>query len=278
MLFSSWFRRVNRSPRTYQPEVCLLEERAVPALVRPTLHSPAPLATHLVVIVPQNVEAGTAIDVIVEAEDAHNRVVPGFTGTVAVGLGTADPGATLPAAFTFSARDHGKHTIHLTLQAAGAQTITVGSGALAGSASLDVNAPVTHFSVSTFGSATAGTQTLVNVVALDANNLVVPGYTGTVHFTTTAFLAYPLPDYTFTVADAGSHLFSVTYANAGSQTLAINDLARGSVAGGVQIKVLAAWTSPAYSGYYGYNYNSNYGNYGSHTSYGYYGPWGWSYY
>ena len=259
----------------------MLEERVVPTLIRPPLHSPAPRATHLVVIAPQNVEPGTAFDVIVEAEDAHNRVVPGFRGTVAVGLGTADPGAAIPAAFTFSAGDHGKHTLHVTLQATGSQTITTGSGALAGSASVDVNAPVTHFSVSTFGSATAGTQTLVNVVALDANDHVVPGYTGKIHFTTTAFLVYPLADYAFTAGDGGSHLFSATYANAGSQTLAVNDVARGSIAGGVVIDVLAAWTSPGYyGGYYNPSYGNygHYGNYGNHSSYGYYGPWGWSYY
>ena len=278
MLFSSWSRRPARSSRTYQPEVCLLEDRVVPTLLRPTPLPAAPLATHLVVIVPPNVEAGTPINVVVEAEDAHNKVVPGFRGTVHVGLGTADPGATIPAAFTFSASDHGIHTIQVTLQATGPQTITTSSGALAGSASLDVNAPVTHFSVTTFGSATAGTGTLVNVVALDANNHVVPGYTGTIHFTTTGFFAYPVPDYAFTAGDAGSHLFSATFAYAGSQTLAVNDVARGSITGGAVIKVLAAWTSPGYYGsYYSPSY-SYYGAYGNRASYSYYGPWGWSFY
>jgi hypothetical protein len=268
MFFSHWFRRSHRSSSTYRPEVCLLEERAVPTLLRPPAVSAAPVATHFAVIIPQNVAAGTAVNVIVEAETAANKIVTNFKGTVAVGLGTADAGAVIPATFTFSAADHGVHTFKATLAATGPQTLTATSGTRTGSASFTVNAPVTHFSVTIMGKPTAGTAALVNVVALDANNNAVPGYTGTIHFTASGFVSYPLVNYTFTAADNGSHLFDVTFTDAGSQALAVNDVANGSIAGSAQVKVLAGWNS-GYSAYPNYGYPSyGYPSYG-YASYGY---------
>src|SRR5471032_2017657 len=103
MLFSRWFGRTNRSVRTYRPEIGLLEDRVVPTILRPPLHpAPVPPATHLQVVVPANVVSGQTINVIIEAEDAHNKIVPGFLGTVNLSLGTADPGATYPGSFTFT--------------------------------------------------------------------------------------------------------------------------------------------------------------------------------
>src|SRR5260370_31634382 len=79
-MFSTWFRRTQRPAQTFLPTVCVLEDRTVPALFRNFLPPvPAPLpATHLAVIVPQDVESGKAFSVIVEAEDAKNHVVAGF--------------------------------------------------------------------------------------------------------------------------------------------------------------------------------------------------------
>jgi hypothetical protein len=284
MFFSHWFRRSHRSAPSYRPEICLLEERAVPALLRVPPVPVTPVATHYAVIVPQNVAAGTAFNVIVEALDAHNKIVTNAQGTVTIGLGTADAGAVIPAAFKFSVSDHGKHIFKATLAATGAQQVTAAKGTLAGSASFIVNAPVTHFSVTALGKPTVGTAALVNVVALDANNNPVPGYTGTIHFTTSGFVTYPLPDYTFTVGDSGSHLFSVTFASAGSQTLAVNDSANGSIVGGTQIKVVSGWSSyyGGYSSYFGsasYPYSPNYyaaawgypaSTFSAPISYGYY--------
>ena len=269
--------------RTYRPEVCVLEDRTVPTVLFRQFYAlpptPAPLAAnHLIVIVPQNVEAGQNVTVVVKAADATNKVVTSYKGTVNVSLGTSDPSAVIPASFTFSVADQGVHRFTAKLQAVGSQMITVNNSAITGSALLNVNTPVTHFSINTFSSATAGSATLINVVALDANSKPAPGYTGTVHFTTTSFLAYPLPDYTFTAADAGSHLFSVTFATGGSATIAVNDVDRGSLSGATTMQVLPQFAVPNYYGGY-YNYGIGY-----HVAqpvygyYGYYGPWGWTYY
>src|SRR5258707_729944 len=101
MLFSRWLRRSHPRATTYQPSICELEDRIVPAGFRflgSPVHPPAP-ATHLVLIVPPNVQEGKAVNVIVEAMDAGNHVVTGFKGTVQISLGSADALATLPASF-----------------------------------------------------------------------------------------------------------------------------------------------------------------------------------
>src|SRR5207253_319899 len=131
-------------------------------------------ATHLEVIVPENVTAGNAFNVTVEAEDASNHLATGYTGTIHFSLGSADAGATLPADYTFTASDHGKHTFQVTLSATGSQTITAtdtATGSITGQAALTVDAAgaVTHFGVYAVGRALAGFPTQIEVVALDAS-------------------------------------------------------------------------------------------------------------
>jgi hypothetical protein len=259
MLFSRWFRRAQSPASNYRPGVDILEDRVVPVLLRQFPTPTVPPATHFQVIVPHDVVSGTAFKVIVEAEDAHNHIVPSFTGTVTVSLGTADGGAMLPATITFSAANHGVHAFKATLAATGPQTIKTVSGALSGQAALTVDAPVTHFSVSTLTRTVyAGANTVVSVVALDASDHPVPGYTGTVHFMSTDLLAILPDDYTFTAADGGSHLFSVAFYNSGPQTVTVNDVAARSIVGAAQVKVQWLW-------YYYYPPTMYYGGYS---------PWG----
>ena len=73
--------------------------------------------------------------------------------------------------------------------------------------------------------ATAGTAFTFTLKVLDNSGNVVPGYTGTVHFTSTDVAAGLPADYTFTAADAGSHVFSVTLKTAGSRTISMTDTA-----------------------------------------------------
>jgi hypothetical protein len=89
---------------------------------------------------------------------------------------------------------------------------------------------VQRLAITAPATATAGQAFPVTVVAQDALNQPVPQYTGTVHFSTTdPSPGVVLPaDYTFTSADAGSHIFTVTLARAGSQTLTVSDPARST--------------------------------------------------
>jgi hypothetical protein len=79
----------------------------------------------------------------------------------------------------------------------------------------------------------------ITVQALDRYNNVVPGYRGTVHFTSsdTATGVVLPPDYTFTAADNGRHTFSVTLQTLGRQTVLAADTATGVIMGGTAVLV-----------------------------------------
>ena len=88
--------------------------------------------------------------------------------------------------------------------------------------------------------ATAGSPFDVTVTAVDGNGNVVPGYTGTVTFSSTD--AYPalLPaTYTFAASDQGAHTFSggVTLFTAGAQTLTVQDTATSALTGSATVTV-----------------------------------------
>jgi hypothetical protein len=104
-------------------------------------------------------------------------------------------------------------------------------------------ATVTHFSVTAASSSTAGSPLGVTVTALDANGNPFPGYTGTVHFTSSDSLAGLPADYTFTSGDNGAHTFSVTLDTAGSQSITVKDMANSSMSGSAAVTVNPAAAS-----------------------------------
>src|SRR5262249_41508321 len=93
---------------------------------------------------------------------------------------------------------------------------------------------------------------MVDVAALDANDNTVPGYTGTVHFSSTDLAASLPNDYTFTAADGGAHLFAVTFGSAGKFTLAVTDAAHPAIVGAAPVFVHWAWYYNPYA--YPYSY------------------------
>jgi hypothetical protein len=237
MLFTRWFRRTRptqasgRPARAFRPTVLALEDRIVPSgfgllhegsfgQLFPSFSSPPGPATHLEVIVPSSVPSGQTFNVLVEAEDASNRLASGYTGTVQLSLGTADAGATLPAAYTFTAADHGRHLFQVTLAATGSQTVTATdttTSSITGSATTTVNpAPtLSQLLVVTPETAAVGVPTRVTVAALDASGHVLRNFTGTVSLSTSDSAATGLPpSYTFTASDRGVHTFDVTFGTA----------------------------------------------------------------
>jgi hypothetical protein len=104
----------------------------------------------------------------------------------------------------------------------------------------------THFHVSAPASATAGTSFTITVTALTAGKQLDALYTGTVHFTSSDGSAVLPPDYTFTLADAGSHRFKVTLKTTGSQTVTATDTHTSSVTGQavVTVNAMAPATPP----------------------------------
>jgi hypothetical protein len=206
------------------------------------------VATHFLVVAPPQVPAGTAAPVLVVALDAANHPVPGYTGTVH--FTSTDATVSLPADYAFTAGDHGHHLFQVTVPATGTPTLTVTdttTSSLTGSVTLTVTPPdvATHFLVVAPRHARAGHPTHVLVVALDASNLPVLNYTGTVHFTSTDGKATLPADFTFSAGDYGSHVFQVTFGTAGSDTLTVADKATASVTGSASVDVRAASGSSA---------------------------------
>jgi hypothetical protein len=104
----------------------------------------------------------------------------------------------------------------------------------------------THFQVSAPASVTAGTPFTVTVTALTAGGQLDAVYTGTAHFTSSDGKAVLPADYTFTLADAGSHTFTVTLNTTGSRTVKATDKHDSSLTGKAVVKVNApAPASPA---------------------------------
>lgn len=249
------FQGARRATSTYKPTVGVLEDRIVPTSLRgfaPPVPPPS-VATHLVVLVPANVQEGTPTSVIVEALNSKNQLATGYRGSVQISLGSSDPTAILPAGFTFSAGDKGKHTLQITFETPGPQAVIASSGSFGAQAPVTVNAVVSHFAIYAESQAIAGQPVYVQVVALDANNNIAANYRGTVHFTNSDVFAPQLDDYTFQPADNGSHVFAVTFASAGLQTLTAKDAHNPAIAGSASVNVtsyLNLWM-PMINPYYG---------------------------
>jgi hypothetical protein len=90
--------------------------------------------------------------------------------------------------------------------------------------------------VASTGTTTAGSVLGVTVTAKDQYGNTVTGYAGTIHFTSTDSQATLPANYTFVVADNGTHAFNnggnrVTLKTAGSQTVTATDTVTSTVTG-----------------------------------------------
>src|SRR5207244_359796 len=92
---------------------------------------------------------------------------------------------------------------------------------------------------------TAGSPFTITVTAQDANNNVLTGYTGTVHFTSSDGQAVLPANYTFNSGDAGVHMFTngVTLKTAGSQSVTATDTVTSSITGNLGVSVSPALAS-----------------------------------
>src|SRR5439155_10343835 len=148
-----------------------------------------------------------------------------------------DAAAHLPADYTFTAADAGVHTFSgIILKTAGNQTIVATdsvTGSITGNATVMVNpAAAASLVVAGYPSpVTAGIANSFTVTAEDQLGNIATGYTGTVHFTSSALKAVVPVDYTFTAGDAGFHVFSAILRSAGSQSLSAMDTVDSSLSG-----------------------------------------------
>ena len=197
------------------------------------------------------VQAATSLEVVLPAMAI--RDVP-FTFTVTARSGTAvdaaylgtvhfsssDPGATLPADYTFTPGDSGTHQFSATMphpdppfEQRVTRTITatdVANGSIHGSGPTEVwwdSDTARHFHIVDPGPVPRGTPFQTEVWALNASMEIVTSFTGTVHFKGTNGLTVPA-DYTFTPADQGQHAFTFTATNGGEAFLSVTQVGADS--------------------------------------------------
>jgi hypothetical protein len=200
--------------------------------------TPAAVTHFRVLGFPSPTVAGTTQAFVVQAKDVYGNIVTGYTGTVHFTTSDLSRGVRLPANYTFVSSDKGVRTFHATLFTAGTQTLTATdtmTNSITGSQSGIVITPaaVTHFRVFGFANPTlSGAAHSIIVQAKDVYGNIVTGYTGTVAFTSSDPLAVLPGNYTFTVADAGMHTFTVTLKTVGTQTITATDSVSHSIIGG----------------------------------------------
>ena len=195
-------------------------------------------AGSLTLTAPGSSPAGSAFSVTVTAHDQFGNIANGYTGTVHFSRYSDLLKAVLPAPdYTFIAADHGVHTftngVTLNTIGGGSQTVTAADAAnsLTDASVVNVTAAAAQtLMISAPGTTTAGSPFSVTVTALDKNSNIATSYTGTVHFSSSDGQAVlPAPDYTFTAADHGVHVFTnvVTLKTVagGSQTVTVSDAA-----------------------------------------------------
>jgi hypothetical protein len=203
-----------------------------------------PQAAQLALSAPAGTPAGPA-SVTVRAVSAFGTNAGGYGGTVH--FTCSDPTATLPADYTFTPADRGVHTFPVTLRTAGPTTLDAVDTAnpLLEGGPVQVN--VTPNVATTFAIAgipasfVAGTPiSNLTVTAKDAYGNTVPGYRGTVHWTSSDPQAGLTGDYTFTPADNGVHTFLGPFVlrTAGAQWVRVSDTANPPASGTASFMVL----------------------------------------
>jgi hypothetical protein len=177
----------------------------------------------------------------VEARDDQGNLVPGYRGAVYFGSRGAQcclpTGGLIGGRYTFTAADGGAHEWSgVTLNTAGEHTITVYDGIRSAPSNtitvLAVSLSITANPATVFAGEPAVT---VRVEARDQNNNLVPGYRGTVTFSSTsAQIGLPTGgliggSYSFTAADAGAHEWTGVMLNTvGQQTISVSDGTRSA--------------------------------------------------
>jgi hypothetical protein len=188
---------------------------------------------------PSTVAVGQSFNLTVSVFDQYGNLDTGYTGTTAL---SSDGSVSLPPNYTFKAADQGVHTFTgLVISTVGTHTIMAfdtTAGFLTGSATvLATQSGVASFRVVAPAAVQSGSAFTVTVTALDAFNNPVPGYTGTVHFSSSDGAATLPADFTFTAADGGIHTFTVILRSIGSQSVSVADTTTPSVVGGTSVTV-----------------------------------------
>jgi hypothetical protein len=183
--------------------------------------------------------ANVSVTFMVTAKDTAGNTMAGYTGTIH--FSSSCPSAGLPADYVFTASDNGVHqfsAIFNTPSVSDSLTVndTVNTNATGTVPSFSVQ-PAEFFSVTgLMGNPDQGIAEAVTVTALDPGGVPAPGYTGTIHFSSSDQAAGLPADYAFTADDNSVHTFStpgVTFNTLGTQSLQVADTSFTNVQGKV---------------------------------------------
>lgn len=209
-------RRVpSRSTRGFRPGLGLSPVSFLEVLEGRVVLSTAKVAS-FAVIIPTMVIAGNPTTATVIALDANHDQISGFAGNATPS--SSDPAAVLSGLpyVAYQPSENGSHQFTATFNTPGVQTLTYRAGnGSTGTATVTVVPRVASFLVTSPSYAIVGNQTTVTVIPLDSNGRTIPDYFGTIHFTSSDPGATLPNEYTFTQADAGAHVFPITFANSG---------------------------------------------------------------
>ena len=149
------------------------------------------------------------------------------TFSITGGTGSATLSGTNNATITYT----GSGTVQITASQAGNGVYAAASPV---SNTVTVPAAFASLLVSGFpsGSVTGVAQSVM-VTALDTSGATYTGYTGTVTFTGSDAAAALPASYTFTAADMGTHVFSVTLNTGGTQSLNVTDGSKTAMQSGI---------------------------------------------
>jgi hypothetical protein len=187
---------------------------------------------------PSPITAGSPGGLLVTALDPYGNVTPAYTGTVH--LTSSDPQAQLEGDHTFTAADAGRYAFGATLKTAGTQSITATDTTTGTITGMQSGIVVNPAATSTFvvvpspSTITAGDTLSVTVTAQDPYGNVTPGYSGTVHFTSSDPQAALPGDSTLT---NGTGTFTAMLFTAGNQTITTTDTANPSITGTATVTV-----------------------------------------
>jgi hypothetical protein len=204
--------------------------------------NPAALSKMVVYGFPAPIIAGVAGNFTVGLEDTYGNVVGGYTGTVH--FSSSDAKSLLPANYTFTAADGGRHGFSATLKTGGTQSITATDMAttnLTGTESGITVQPATanKFLIRAPSSVSAGTSFSLTLTIEDAYGNVVTNYLGTIHFSSSDTWARLPANYTFTAADKGVHSFGgLVLRKTGYQKITVTDTHNSALIASVIIDVI----------------------------------------
>ncbi|HET7499676.1 MAG TPA: hypothetical protein VFK02_01690, partial [Kofleriaceae bacterium] len=198
---------------------------------------------------PSSAVAGTLVGMVVAIRDPFGNAAAGYTGTVR--LTATDARASLPGDATFGPSDASGRAFSATLVTAGVQTLSavdVANPALRCDVPIAITPAAPRLAITAPRNVNAGYPVNLSVAVKDMFDNAIPGYAGTVQFTSTdtrpgAVTPAPI---TFTGGEASAVMTTATFMTLGPQAITAIDSGGSGITGTAVTDVHGlVYTSPA---------------------------------